>query len=174
MSPPLAVSQRSGPGDESRLPAARTGFLQTLLRSELESQAITLARCAGAIADDAAADATGLGRARVALDMYRACETIEEIESALARMEAGGYGICSVCALPIPFEHLEAIPQARYCAACPAPAIPSPGCRAGPRLGPRSPHDPAGRLPHHVLSRQGLTEPTPRRSENADGKPTGR
>ena len=37
---------------------------------------------------------------------------IEEIDAALARLDAGTYGICVASGLPIPKERLEAIPQA--------------------------------------------------------------
>lgn len=49
----------------------------------------------------------------------RAREAIDDIDHALDRMATGSYGTCEVCAIPIPFERLEAIPYARYCIACP-------------------------------------------------------
>jgi RNA polymerase-binding transcription factor DksA len=42
----------------------------------------------------------------------QAREAIEEIDAALARMDAGVYGICIVSGLPIPEERLEALPHA--------------------------------------------------------------
>ncbi len=39
-------------------------------------------------------------------------QSVEEIDAALARLEAGHYGICVVSGLPIPRERLEAIPEA--------------------------------------------------------------
>lgn len=42
-------------------------------------------------------------------------ETLKEIDQALARMEQGTYGICTVCKQPIPEERLEALPQALTC-----------------------------------------------------------
>ena len=48
----------------------------------------------------------------------RSREAIEDIESALVRMEAGTYGSCERCAAPIPVERLEAIPHARFCVTC--------------------------------------------------------
>lgn len=55
--------------------------------------------------------------ARVAAE--RAGDAIEEIEAALGRLAAGTYGRCESCDRPIPFERLEAIPEARYCVGCP-------------------------------------------------------
>jgi RNA polymerase-binding transcription factor DksA len=40
-------------------------------------------------------------RAMAALDLYRAREAIEEIESALVRIEDGSYGTCQSCERPI-------------------------------------------------------------------------
>ena len=42
----------------------------------------------------------------------RALDTVEEIDAALARIEAGTYGICTASGKPIPKERLEAIPWA--------------------------------------------------------------
>jgi RNA polymerase-binding transcription factor DksA len=52
---------------------------------------------------------------------HRAQEALAEIEHARARIAAGTYGSCERCERPIPFERLEAIPQARHCVTCPAP-----------------------------------------------------
>lgn len=48
----------------------------------------------------------------------RALEAIEDIDSALARMDSGAYGLCETCGVPLPYERLEAIPHARLCVAC--------------------------------------------------------
>ena len=45
-------------------------------------------------------------------------ETVKEIDQALARLDAGSYGLCEVCGEPIPGERLRAIPG-QLCA-CPA------------------------------------------------------
>jgi RNA polymerase-binding transcription factor DksA len=44
-------------------------------------------------------------------------ETLEEVEAALARLEAGNYGLCEVCGKPIGEARLEAMPAARLCIA---------------------------------------------------------
>jgi len=38
-----------------------------------------------------------------------------QIDDALARLDAGTYGICTVCGKPIPDERLEAVPDTPYC-----------------------------------------------------------
>ncbi|RBY95318.1 conjugal transfer protein TraR [Blastococcus sp. TF02-8] len=44
--------------------------------------------------------------------------TIEEIDAALARIDAGTYGRCTGCEKAIPEERLELRPFARTCVAC--------------------------------------------------------
>ena len=41
-----------------------------------------------------------------------------EIFCALLRLDAGTYGICEQCSVPIPSERLDAIPYARLCVPC--------------------------------------------------------
>jgi RNA polymerase-binding transcription factor DksA len=120
-----AVSRHSGRGTCSKLSIAQAETLRALLLAEAQRQAGRLAQCATGLAADSPEDMTSLGRAMDALHMYRARKQIEEIEGALARMEDGGYGICLACVQPIPFEQLQEIPQARFCAACPTPPEPS-------------------------------------------------
>lgn len=47
-------------------------------------------------------------------------ETIAQIDSALARIDAGTYGICAQCGTSIPEERLELRPFAATCVACSA------------------------------------------------------
>ena len=41
--------------------------------------------------------------------------TLEQVEAALGRIDAGSYGVCEVCGEPIGAERLSAIPWARLC-----------------------------------------------------------
>ena len=43
---------------------------------------------------------------------------LAEVEAALARVEAGSYGVCEECGSPIGDARLEALPVARLCIAC--------------------------------------------------------
>jgi RNA polymerase-binding transcription factor DksA len=70
------------------------------------------------IDDDVARDRE---TARVAADLAR--EAIVDIEHALGRLNVGSYGTCETCQRAIPFERLEAIPQARQCVACARPGV---------------------------------------------------
>jgi len=43
---------------------------------------------------------------------------LEQVRAALARMDAGSYGTCSVCGEEIPAGRLRAVPTATTCVAC--------------------------------------------------------
>jgi len=45
-------------------------------------------------------------------------ETLDEIEEALRKLDAGTYGRCEACGGPIAPARLEAMPAARYCISC--------------------------------------------------------
>ena len=45
-------------------------------------------------------------------------QMVTEIDQALLRMKEGTYGECAACGLPINERRLEAVPAARYDAAC--------------------------------------------------------
>jgi RNA polymerase-binding transcription factor DksA len=44
-------------------------------------------------------------------------ETLDEVDAAIQRLEAGNYGNCEVCGKPIGTARLEAMPAARLCIA---------------------------------------------------------
>ena len=61
---------------------------------------------------------TAIDRERdLALSMQAQVE-VEEIDHALAKLQAGTYGLCEHCGQPIPRPRLRAIPHARLCIAC--------------------------------------------------------
>jgi RNA polymerase-binding protein DksA len=45
-------------------------------------------------------------------------EELQQIEEALARIDARSYGVCEDCGGTIPQVRLEALPTARFCIAC--------------------------------------------------------
>jgi DnaK suppressor protein len=45
-------------------------------------------------------------------------DDMRSINDALARIEAGQYGLCSDCERPIPYNRLQHYPQALRCVAC--------------------------------------------------------
>ena len=50
--------------------------------------------------------------------LERARRRLADVEAALARREAGGYGTCETCSRPIAPERLAARPAARTCITC--------------------------------------------------------
>lgn len=56
---------------------------------------------------------------RLALE-ERLGESLNEVEHALQKYEAGTYGLCDSCGQPIEKGRLEAIPQASLCLSCKA------------------------------------------------------
>ncbi len=58
------------------------------------------------------------GEARALANSLR--DNLAEIERALARLDAGTYGICENCGQPIAEARLEAMPTARRCITCAA------------------------------------------------------
>jgi DnaK suppressor protein len=56
---------------------------------------------------------------RLALE-ERLGESLNEVEHALQKYEAGTYGLCDSCGQPIEKARLEAIPQASLCLRCKA------------------------------------------------------
>ena len=48
----------------------------------------------------------------------QAREAVVEIDRALAKMDAGTYGVCERCGHPIPKARLKALPYAALCVAC--------------------------------------------------------
>ena len=135
MTAPLAVSQLSERSREH--PALmHAGTVRAQLLAEAAVQASTLAQCTTAMVTSSRENATDLGRAMNALRMYGAREALEEIEGALARVDAGTYGTCQACDRPIPLEHLATIPQTRFCPACLIPAAATAEGSPEPRRGP--------------------------------------
>jgi DnaK suppressor protein len=53
-----------------------------------------------------------------AATIERERRTLNEIEIALSRLEAGEYGICNLCGISIPKIRLEALPSATLCVSC--------------------------------------------------------
>ena len=48
----------------------------------------------------------------------RESQMVADIDQALLRIDEGSYGVCARCGEPIPEARLEAVPTARYDAAC--------------------------------------------------------
>ena len=102
------------------------------LRKELETERVDLTAQAERLEADAADESwkeprsdddaeTGTAtfeRERTMSLARNARQTIVQIERALARMDAGTYGLCVNCGEAISHERLEALPQAVDCLDC--------------------------------------------------------
>ena len=64
----------------------------------------------------------------------RESKIVADIDQALRRMEEGSYGTCVRCGHDIDERRLEALPTARYDAACQAEVEAAKGMGAGPSL----------------------------------------
>ena len=47
-----------------------------------------------------------------------AASELRQVDDAIARLDAGTYGVCAHCGRPIPAERLEVRPFATHCVAC--------------------------------------------------------
>jgi DnaK suppressor protein len=92
----------------------RLDQLHQLTSQHVESQAETAARHVDTL--DTSADNA---RVEVSAAVEAAAhQALDDIETALARMDAGRYGYCARCDQAIPVERLYAIPQAPLCMQC--------------------------------------------------------
>jgi DnaK suppressor protein len=57
-------------------------------------------------------------RSQVAALVLQVQHHLAEVEAAVQRLEAGGYGVCERCGQPIASARLEARPVARTCITC--------------------------------------------------------
>jgi DnaK suppressor protein len=68
--------------------------------------------------DSADRAAASLDRDIMVDSAARETKEIRDIESALAKIDAGTYGICDECSTTIPMARLEYMPNAQYCIEC--------------------------------------------------------
>ncbi|PYS89752.1 MAG: hypothetical protein DMF64_16765 [Acidobacteria bacterium] len=85
-----------------------------------DSQAATLAMNA---TDDGVKDTVDMSLADVNQEIElrngeRESQLVADIDQALMRIDEGSYGLCARCGQPIDERRLEAMPTARYDAAC--------------------------------------------------------
>ena len=111
---------------ETRLPAHLSRDAGALIRSLLLCQLVEhsdqLAECRATIEELTGQPNSDsmLERELAATSAIHFAAALRDARDALRRLDDGTYGICEACAMPIPFERLEAIPQARRCVTCPA------------------------------------------------------
>ena len=82
-------------------------LLETQRAEFVREREEALAECAQSVPDPVAQ--------RRASDLK---DTIEQVDAALARIDAGTYGVCAQCGTAIPEERLELRPFTATCVAC--------------------------------------------------------
>ncbi|MFE5244927.1 MULTISPECIES: TraR/DksA family transcriptional regulator [unclassified Streptomyces] len=131
--PPARVAAATAPGDlavrpgedpwtEAEVEEARTELAgeATRLRAELEASGEALAGLMrdsgdGAGHDDADTGTKNITREHELSLAAHAQETLDQTERALARLDAGTYGLCEVCGKPIGKARMQAFPRATLC-----------------------------------------------------------
>ncbi|MFI1220732.1 MULTISPECIES: TraR/DksA family transcriptional regulator [unclassified Streptomyces] len=118
----LAVRPGEDPWTPEEVTEARTVLTsETLrLRSELEASGAALAGLMRDSGDGAGDDEADTGTKNITREhelslAANAQEMLEQTERALARLEAGTYGLCEVCGKPIGKARMQAFPRATLC-----------------------------------------------------------
>jgi RNA polymerase-binding transcription factor DksA len=118
----LAVRPGEDPWTPEEVDAARTELTGevTRLRTELEASGAALAGLMrdsgdGAGDDDADTGTKNITREHELSLAAHAQETLDQTERALARLDAGTYGLCEVCGKPIGKARMQAFPRATLC-----------------------------------------------------------
>jgi RNA polymerase-binding transcription factor len=96
------------------LAQARCRLARTLAATDDELATLE-AHQPGAPTEDASRELTEAVLSRVE---GREKHELDEIDAAQARLEAGTYGVCEVCAAAIPLARLRAVATARCCVGC--------------------------------------------------------
>ncbi|MDX3590949.1 TraR/DksA C4-type zinc finger protein [Streptomyces sp. ID03-2B] len=118
----LAVRPGEDPWTPEEVTEARTLLTsETLrLRSELEASGAALAGLMRDSGDGAGDDEADTGTKNITREhelslAANAQEMLEQTERALARLEAGTYGLCEICGQPIGKARMQAFPRATLC-----------------------------------------------------------
>jgi DnaK suppressor protein len=108
--------------DADRLEHFR-GILTKQLRQHTELVRDNQQAALDMIADDGVKDSVDMSLQDVNQELQlrlgeRESQAVADIDQALLRIEEGSYGICQACGKSIDERRLEAVPTARYDAAC--------------------------------------------------------
>ncbi|WP_098026026.1 histone H1-like repetitive region-containing protein [Streptomyces sp. st115] len=118
----LAVRPGEDPWTPEEVTEARTLLTSEILRlrSELEASGAALAGLMRDSGDGAGDDEADTGTKNITREhelslAANAQEMLEQTERALARLEAGTYGLCEICGQPIGKARMQAFPRATLC-----------------------------------------------------------
>ena len=97
----------------------------TAVRAQLDTDRADLARQLGELTTDGDAselDENFADTAQVAAEQVEnrtlaamLQDQLDDVDAALARIDAGSYGTCEICGKPIAAPRLEAMPSTRFC-----------------------------------------------------------
>ncbi|HYY57893.1 MAG TPA: TraR/DksA family transcriptional regulator [Pyrinomonadaceae bacterium] len=124
--------------DEKKLEHFRSILREQLLR-HTENVRDDQADALEAVADDGVKDSVDMSLQDVSQELAlrlgeRESQMVADIDQALMRIDEGTYGVCARCGKPIDERRLEAMPTARYDAACQAAIEASQGLDDNPTL----------------------------------------
>ncbi len=103
------------------LVAERANYLRQAEELRAEAESLALEHEPGDVQFDEEGGEGGTSNVDRELDLVLSAQAraaIEEIDRALAKLDAGNYGICERCGQPIAEARLEALPYASLCVAC--------------------------------------------------------
>jgi DnaK suppressor protein len=108
--------------DEKKLEHYRS-ILEEQLRRHTENVRGDQADALEAVSDDGVKDSVDMSLQDVTQELAlrlgeRESQMVADIDQALMRIEEGTYGVCARCGKPIDERRLDALPTARYDAAC--------------------------------------------------------
>ena len=101
--------------------AERASYLRQAEELKAEADSLALEHEPGDVQFDEEGGEGGTSNVDRELDLLLSAQAraaIEEIDRALAKIDAGTYGICEHCGQPIAEARLEALPYAALCVAC--------------------------------------------------------
>jgi RNA polymerase-binding transcription factor len=105
----------------AELVAERAGYVEQAESLRLEAEMLAQDMEPSDIQSDEESgegDTLNVERERDLALSAQARASVDEIDRALAKMDAGTYGVCERCGHPIPKARLKALPYAALCVAC--------------------------------------------------------
>lgn len=116
--PSLTQRQRGKLRDRLMTDRLETQALVDVLMVELESFQASRRDTATDDGQDPEGPAIDFERSQSTLVLMQSRAHLEQIESAIARLDADAYGSCARCGGAIPFARLEARPYTAHCVSC--------------------------------------------------------
>jgi len=116
--PSLTLRQRGKLRDRLITDRLETQALVDVLMDELESFQASRRDTATDDGQDPEGPAIDFERSQSTVVLMQSRHHLDQIEQAIARLDAGTYGTCARCGGAIPFARLEARPYTAHCVSC--------------------------------------------------------